>query len=92
MKQPATRKIIPLKMVGLEKLTPSITSHFCGSLTESLQIQGEWKQHMCFAHAHHENTSSIKINFKFPTVLLLQTTLQLQVTSFFPANPKMGVK
>ena len=41
------------------------------SLTESLQIQVEWKQHMCFVHAHHENTSSIKINFKFLTVSLL---------------------
>ena len=40
------------------------------SLTESLQIQVEWKQHMCFVHAHHENTSSIKINFKFLTVSL----------------------
>ena len=40
------------------------------SLTESLQIQVEWKQHMCFVHAHHKNTSSIKINFKFLTVSL----------------------
>ena len=35
------------------------------SLTESLQIQVEWKQHMCFVHAHHENTK-----FKFLTVSL----------------------
>ena len=40
------------------------------SLTESLQIQVKWKQHMCFLHAHHQNTSSIKINFKFLTVSL----------------------
>ena len=67
------RKIILLKMIGFRKVnSPSITSHFHGllSLTESLQIQVEWKQHLCFVHAHHENTSSIKINFKFLTVLL----------------------
>ena len=40
------------------------------NLTESLQIQVESKQHMCFVHAHHTNTSSIKINFKFLTVTL----------------------
>ena len=44
------------------------------SLTESLQIQVEWKQHMCFVHAHHENTSSIKINFKSLTVSLFLYT------------------
>ena len=41
------------------------------SLTECLQIQVEWKQHTCFVHAHHENTSSIEINLKFLTVSLL---------------------
>ena len=40
------------------------------SLTETLQIQVEWKQPMCFVYVHHQNTSSIKINFKFLTVSL----------------------
>ena len=55
-----------------KKLTPGITWHLCGigSLTESLQIQVESKQHMCFVHAHHKNTSLIKIDFNFLTVLL----------------------
>ena len=59
-----------------KKLIPSITSHFRGplSLTESLQIQVEWKQHMCFVHTHHENTSSIKINFKSLIVSLFHYT------------------
>ena len=39
-------------------------------LTESSQIQVEWKEQMSFVYAHHENTSSIKINVKFLTVSL----------------------
>ena len=46
------------------------------SLTESLQIQVEWKQHMCFVHAHYENTSSIKINFKFLTISLFHCSFK----------------
>ena len=41
------------------------------SLTESLQIQVEWKQHMCFVHAHHGNT-----NFKFLTISLFHFSFQ----------------
>ena len=72
-KKPTTQKIDSSFKNDLmkKKLTPSITSHLVAlSLTESLQIQVEWKQHMCFVHAHHKNTSSIKINFKFLTVSL----------------------
>ena len=47
------------------------------SLTESLQIQVEWKQHMYLVHAHHENTSSIKTNFKFLTASLFHYSYKL---------------
>ena len=60
-------------------MSPSITSHSRGlCLTESLMIHVSttWKQHMCFVHVHHENTSSIKINFNF-TVSLFQHTRKL---------------
>ena len=43
-----------------KKLTPSITSQ--------IQVSTTWKPHMCFVHAHHKNTSSIKITFKSLTV------------------------
>ena len=33
-------------------------------------MQFKLKKHMCFVHADHESTSSIKINFKFLTVSL----------------------
>ena len=74
LKKPTTQKKDSSFKNGFmqKKLTPGIPSHLRGlSLTESFQIQVEWKQHMCFVHAHHQNPSSIKINFKFLTVSLL---------------------
>ena len=74
MKKPATQKKDSSFKNGLiyKKLIPRITSHLRDvlSLTESLQIQVEWKQRMCFVYAHEENPSSTKINFKFLTVSL----------------------
>ena len=42
-----------------------------------IHVSTTWKQHMCFIHAHHENTSSIKINFKSLTVSLFHHTRKL---------------